>query len=136
MRDRLPRSPFGPPLPTRREALSRLGGSFGGLAFASLLGEARGEAPRLPARFDMHERPPHAPPRARAVIQLFMHGGPSHVDLLDPKPMLAKFNGKAPPAEVADDEKLTGNLLQSPFRFGRHGQSGLVFGETLPKIAG
>lgn len=66
-------------------------------------------------------------PRAKAVIQLFMHGGPSHVDLLDPKPMLDRYDGKAPPAEVADDEKLTGNLLRSPFRFHRHGQSGLEF---------
>jgi hypothetical protein len=69
------------------------------------------------------------------VIQLFMHGGPSHVDLLDPKPMLARFDGKSPPAEVADDEKLTGNLLKSPYSFAKHGQSGLEFAETLPQIA-
>src|SRR5205823_10362681 len=79
--------------------------------------------------------PPPAPARAKAVIQLFMHGGPSHVDLRDPKPMLTKYDGKAPPAEVADDEKLTGNLLRSPFRFAQHGQSGLDFAETLPQIA-
>ena len=79
-------------------------------------------------------RPPHFPARAKAVIQLFMHGGPSHVDLLDPKPALEKFDGKPPPAEVADDEKLTGNLLKSPFKFLKHGQSGLEFSETLPHI--
>ena len=80
--------------------------------------------------------PPAArPARAKAVIQLFMHGGPSHVDLLDPKPMLAKYDGQPPPKEVADDEKLTGNLLRSPYRFARHGGSGLEFSETLPHIA-
>ena len=117
MPHRLPDTSLGSPLPTRREVLSRLGGGFGGLALAALLGEARGETAALPERFDVLPRPPHAPARAKAVIQLFMHGGPSHVDLLDPKPMLAKYDGKPPPAEVADDEKLTGNLLKSPFQF-------------------
>jgi hypothetical protein len=49
--------------------------------------------------------------------------------------MLEKFNGKKPPSEVADDEKLTGDLLMSPFRFRQHGQSGLPFSETLPYTA-
>jgi hypothetical protein len=70
------------------------------------------------------------------VIQLFMHGGPSHVDLLDPKPALEKHDGKPPPAEVADDEKITGNLLRSPFKFNPAGKSGTPFSEVLPGIAG
>jgi hypothetical protein len=123
------------PSPSRREVLSRLGGGFGGLALAMLLGEARGESASPASRFDVLPRPPHAPAKAKAVIQLFMHGGPSHIDLLDPKPMLAKYDGKAPPAEVADDEKITGNLMRSPFRFAKHGESGLDFAETLAKIA-
>ncbi|MEO6811616.1 MAG: DUF1501 domain-containing protein [Isosphaeraceae bacterium] len=118
-------------LPTRREALARLGGGFGGLALASMLGEARGGQ----VIYDALPKPTHFPARAKAVIQLFMHGGPSHVDLLDPKPMLARFDGKSPPAEVADDEKLTGNLLKSPYKFAQYGQSGLEFAETLPQIA-
>lgn len=122
-------------LPTRRDVLARLGGGFGSLALAALLGEARAESGILPAQFDLLPRQPQGPARAKAVIQLFMHGGPSHVDLLDPKPMLEKYDGKAPPAEVADDEKLTGNLLKSPFKFARHGESGLEFAETLPEIA-
>src|SRR5687768_223373 len=113
----------------RREILSTLGGGFGGLVLASLL---KADAPRV---HDLRVREPHFAPKARAVIQLFMHGGPSHVDLLDPKPMLTRYDGQAPPAEVADDEKLTGNLLRSPFRFEKHGQSGLEFSETLPHIA-
>src|SRR6516165_852334 len=122
--------PTAYPLITRREVLARLGGGFGGLALAALLGEGR-----LRAGYDLAPKPSHFPARARAVIQLFMHGGPSHVDLLDPKPMLAKFDGKKPPKEVADDEKITGNLLKSPYRFHKHGQSGIELSETLPHIA-
>src|SRR5437660_8572293 len=111
---------------TRREMLSRLGGGFGGLALASLL-QAQTN--------DLRQRSPHFPAKARAVIQLFMHGGPSHINLLDPKPLLARYDNQPPPAQVADDERLTGNLLQSPFRFHKHGQSGLEFSETLPHTA-
>ena len=114
---------------SRREVLSTLGGGFGGLVLASLL---NADAPRV---HDLQPKQPHFAPKARAVIQLFMHGGPSQVDLLDPKPMLDRFDGQAPPAEVADDERLTGNLLKSPFRFRKHGQSGLEFSEVLPNIA-
>src|SRR5215469_14004342 len=115
------------PRPTRREVLARLGGGFGGLALGALFGADAQAAPH-----DLRPRSPHFAPRARAVIQLFMHGGPSHVDLLDPKPLLAKYDGKPPPAEVADDEKLTGNLLKSPYAFRNHGQSGLELREALP----
>jgi hypothetical protein len=122
---------------TRREVLARLGGGFGGLALGALLGDlspARADAPR-PAGYDLRPKPPHHAPKARAVIQLFMHGGPSHVDLLDPKPLLDRYDGRPPPAAVADDERITGNLLKSPFRFHRHGHSGTEFSETLPHTA-
>ncbi len=116
--------------PTRREVLARLGGGFGGLALGALFG-----ADAVAAPHDLRPRRPHFAPRARAVIQLFMHGGPSHVDLLDPKPLLSKYDGKPPPAAVADDEKITGHLLKSPYAFRKHGQSGLEFSETLPHTA-
>jgi hypothetical protein len=121
---------------TRREVLAHLGGGFGGLALSALLGDghaAETNAAR-PVRFDLTAKKPHFPAKAKAVIQLFMHGGPSHVDLLDPKPMLARYDGKPPPREVADDEKITGNLLKSPYKFARHGKSGIEFSETLPHI--
>src|SRR6266436_5695632 len=114
---------------SRREVLSTLGGGFGGLALASML---HADTPRT---HDLRPKEPHFAPKARAVIQLFMHGGPSHLDLYDPKPLLDRYDGQAPPAEVADDERLTGNLLKSPFRFRRHAQSGLEFSEVLPHIA-
>ncbi len=114
---------------TRRQALLRMGGGLGGLALSTLLAEAAG-------KHDLAAKKPHFAPKARAVISLFMHGGPSHVDLLDPKPLLKKYDGKPPPAEVADDEKITGNLLASPYRFLKHGESGLELSETLPHIGG
>ena len=65
--------------------------------------------------------------RAKRVIFLFMSGGPSHVDLFDPKPKLAEYNGKPLPFEMPKLVRTkTGNLLQSPFKFARHGQSGLA----------
>jgi hypothetical protein len=110
---------------TRREALAQLGGGFGALALGSLLRGA-----------EESRKGPHFAPKAKAVIQLFMHGGPSHVDLLDPKPLLEKHDGQDPPREVADDEKITDKLLKSPYKFKKFGQSGIEFAETLPHIAG
>jgi hypothetical protein len=66
-----------------------------------------------------------------------MSGGPSHVDLFDPKPRLTADNGKPLPFEKPSLERTkTGNLLASPFRFRRHGQSGIEVSELLPNIAG
>src|SRR5436190_1854367 len=113
---------------SRREVLSRLGGGFGGLVVASML---EADAPRS---HDLRAKEPHFPAKAKAVIQLFMHGGPSHIDLLDPKPVLDRYDGQAPPAEVADDERLTGNLLKSAFRFRKHGQSGIEFSDAFQHI--
>jgi hypothetical protein len=118
---------------TRREVLTRLGGGFGGLALATLLGELHASEPGV-AGYNVKGKAPHFAGKARAVIQLFMHGGPSHVDLYDPKPLLAKYDGKDPPQEVADDEKRTGKLLKSPYRFLQHGQAGLELSETLPHL--
>ena len=64
-----------------------------------------------------------------------MHGGPSQVDLLDPKPMLNKYDGQAPPAQVLDDENRTKYLLGTPFKFHKHGESGIEFSDQLSHIA-
>jgi hypothetical protein len=114
---------------SRRDALRKMGDGFGGLALAAMMGESGSAAARSSVR-----TPDHAP-KAKAVIQLYMHGGPSHVDLLDPKPLLNKFDGTAPPAEVADDEERTKNLMGSPYAFQKHGQSGLEFSEIQPFVA-
>src|SRR5438874_8507615 len=74
--------------PSRREVLRRAGLGFGLLALADLLGrDGALRADDRPAN-PLAARPPHFPPRARSVIYLFMHGGPSQVDTFDPKPVL------------------------------------------------
>src|SRR5439155_23868557 len=83
-------------------------------------------------------RPSHHPAKARAVICLFQHGGPSQMDLFDPKPELNKWNGKEYPHKDLEIhfEKQAGKLLESPFRFRPSGQSGMAFSELLPRTAG
>jgi len=114
---------------SRRDVLNRFGSGFGGLALGTLLSESLNAAVTNP------KASPDFQPRAKAVIQLYMHGGPSHMDLLDPKPLLNKFDGTAPPDEVADDEKRTKNLMGSPFQFRKCGQSGLEFSEIQPFVS-
>lgn len=126
---------FSDPL-SRRGALTRIGGGFGGLVLATMLNEqarstGRGEA----TQHNLLPKPPDHTPRANAVIQLFMHGGPSHVDLLDPKPLLEKYDGTSPPGEVNDDENRTTYLLKGAYKFRKYGESGLEFAEVLPHIA-
>jgi hypothetical protein len=114
---------------SRRDVLAQFGAGFGGLALGSLLSDsARAAVSAQPAG-------PDFAPKAKAVIQLYMHGGPSHVDLLDPKPLLNKFDGQAPPNEVADDENRTKGLMGSPFSFRKYGQSGVEFSEIQPFVA-
>ena len=117
---------------SRRETLKRLGSGFGGLALAAILAEDLKASRRV---HDLRTRKPMYEPRAKAVIQLFMHGGPSQVDLLDPKPMLNKYDGQAPPAQVLDDENRTKYLLGTPFKFHKHGESGIEFSDQLSNIA-
>ncbi len=120
---------------TRRDLLRRSGAGFGGLALAGLLGlEATASgAPRDP----LAPRAPHFPARAKRVIFLFMHGGPSQVDTFDHKPLLERDDGKPlpfPKPRVVSSE--TGNLLRSPFKFRRHGQSGAWVSDLFPHVAG
>ena len=123
-------------LSSRREALTQMGGGFGGLVLATMLNDSsKSVMASGSAQHDLRVKPPRHAPKANAVIQLFMHGGPSQVDLLDPKPELSRFHGQAPPAEVADDENRTTTLLGSVFKFSKHGESGLEFSEVLSGIA-
>lgn len=123
---------------TRRDFLKKAGAGFGYLGLASLLAEDF--APNARAGDDgnpLAVRPPHFAPKARRVIFLFMSGGPSHVDLFDPKPRLAADNGKPLPFEKPKLERTrTGNLLGSPWKFEKHGASGTEVSELLPHLAG
>src|SRR4051794_3935646 len=108
---------------TRREALGVLGNGFGMVALSALFAEEAGAAPSShvadPRSLNpLTIRPPHFAPRAKRVIFLFMSGGPSHVDLFDPKPRLQSDTGKPLPfAMPALVRTKTGNLLGSPFSF-------------------
>lgn len=120
---------------SRRDWLRTSAAGFGSLALAALLQEERAHA-----GFDadpLAPRKPHFTPRAKRVIFLFMHGGPSQVDTFDYKPLLERDDGKplpfAKPRVVSGE---TGNLLRSPFRFQKYGQCGRYVSELFPHVAG
>ncbi|MBI1916267.1 MAG: DUF1501 domain-containing protein [Planctomycetes bacterium] len=115
---------------TRRDLLRRSGAGFGALALAGLLGaESRAAGPLAPRRS-------HFPARAKRVLFLFMHGGPSQVDTFDYKPRLERDDGKPlpfPKPRVVSSE--TGNLLRSPFTFKQYGKSGAWVSELFPHLS-
>ena len=81
-------------------------------------------------------KPPMFEAKAKRVIFLFMSGGPSHVDLFDPKPRLALDDGKPLPFEQPKLVRTkTTNLLKSPFKFSKHGQSGIEVSDLFPNVA-
>jgi hypothetical protein len=125
---------------SRREFLCRAGGGFGAVALSWLLArDRRAAAGGLSQTNPLAARPPHVPARARSVIFLFMVGGPSHVDLFDPKPELKKRHGQSLPASfgkpVSQFTKGDTPLLASTRTFGRHGRSGLEISDLLPHLA-
>jgi hypothetical protein len=114
------------------------------LAQQAMLGgsAAAGEVPPAevgPRHFDLKPKQSHHEPQARGVIHLCMQGGPSQVDLFDPKPALKKFDGKTPPRELTEnavfENDRSGLLMNSPFKFSRHGCSGTWVSELLPQLA-
>ena len=121
-------NPFHPQNPmTRRDALRTFANGFGMLGLAGML---NGEAAASTLSTG------HLFPRAKRVIFLFMAGGPSHVDLFDPKSRLQTESGKPLPfAMPALHRTKTGNLLGSPWKFARHGESGMEISELLPHIS-
>jgi hypothetical protein len=129
------------PVISRRQTLNQIALGFGGLAFNSLLSEtlsARAD-PVGSAQGPLAPRQPHFPARAKRIIFLFMHGGPSHIDLFDPKPQLTKDSGKKLPFKAS---RVTfakrGNLMGSPWRFRPCGDSGIPMSELwqhLPSVA-
>jgi hypothetical protein len=131
-----------PLVPTRREFLNRSAFGIGAFALAHLLGrdgllaDTVGKPPEnLP--LDLKERQPHFAPKAKAMISLFMHGGPSHVDLLDPKPGLTKHNGKEYSGEVVYSfvNRANKKLFGTPWKFKKHGKCGTEVSELLPHTA-
>jgi hypothetical protein len=124
-------------LQTRRAFLRDSFCGFGSLALLSLLNEERLAAtPGDP----LAPRPPHRPnPSAKAVIFLFMAGGPSHLETFDPKPLLNRLHGQPRPAEFGEGRyqfiRPDARLLRSARRFSKHGQSGIEVSDLFPHMA-
>lgn len=119
------------PVFNRRQLLKQSSAGFGSLALASLLAQESAAA-----RNDLSERAPHFTPKAKRVIFLFMHGGPSQVDTFDYKPQLAVDDNKPVPfAKPRVVSAETFNLLKSPFRFRQYGDSGAWVSEIFPHVA-
>ena len=117
---------------SRRDLLRVSSAGFGGLALAGLMGQEQARAAVDP----LAVKAPHFPARAKRVIFLFMHGGPSQVDTFDYKPLLKRDHGKPLPfarPKVVSSE--TFNLLQSPWGFKQYGQSGAWVSDLFPKLA-
>ncbi|MEO2033167.1 MAG: DUF1501 domain-containing protein [Planctomycetaceae bacterium] len=114
----------------RRAFLGNAGLSIGSIGLASLLAEESGEAAVSVAQ-------PHFTPRAKAVIYLFMAGGPSQLELFEDKPKLTELSGQTPPESFTKDRRFaflkgTEKLLGSCRKFGRYGQSDVVLSDLLP----
>lgn len=105
---------------SRRALLAGLGGGAGSVGMLSAL---------------RAETAGHFPGTAKRVIHLFMNGGPFQGDFFDPKPGLTKYAGQRPPSANLRTERKTGGLMPSPFRYRRHGESGLPVSELLPQTA-
>ena len=118
---------------SRREMLGNSAAGFASLALAGLLANEAQAARDNP----LAVRPPHFLAKAKRVIFLFMHGGPSQVDTFDYKPLLARDHGKPLPfAKPRVVSSATGNLLASPWKFAQHGQCGAWVSELFPHVAG
>ena len=123
---------------TRRDLLFRAGAGFGALALSTLLAEEAQSAP--PTRVDtLALRVPPLKATAKSVIWLFMEGGPSHIDLFDPKPALEKMAGHPLPASFGQVLTAMGTstngLLPSKRTFQRYGKSGIEVSDWYPHIA-
>src|SRR5438309_356341 len=124
---------------TRRDLLRRSGMGFASLGLAGVMAAEGLLAPQAQAATTsvnpLAPRQPHFPGKAKRIIHLFMNGGPSHVDTFDPKPALARYAGQPLPRENLRTERRTGAAFPSPFRFRRHGKSGIEVSELFPHVA-
>ncbi len=122
---------------SRRWFLQQCGVGLGAIALGQLFG---GNAFAAEANNPLAPRQPHFKPKAKRIIYLFQAGGPSHLELFDNKPELAKFDGKLPPAELLKGYRaafITPNssLLGPKFKFKKYGQSGAELSELLPHLS-
>jgi hypothetical protein len=129
---------------TRRHFFQECGVGLGAMALASLLSEHTAAAPQIrnpsnPKSKIQNPKSTHFPARAKRVIFLFMAGGPSQIDLFDPKPKLRELNGQVTPKSFTEGKRFAflkpdATLLGSPRRFSRHGKCGAELSELLPHL--
>ena len=127
----------------RRQMLGLSGFGLGQVVLGDLLARddsrAAEHSPRdsVPIYGDLQSRKTHFPPRAKAVIQLIQNGGPSQMDLFDPKPQLTRMAGKPHPDGVEIHQPNNVNsLLPSPLKFRKYGECGMDVSEALPHVSG
>lgn len=124
---------------SRREFLARVGGGFGLLGLCDLLQrDAQGTDVTARSGNPLAPRPAHFPARAKRCIFLFMVGGPSHIDLFDPKPALDALHGEPLPpsfgkvvSQFVEDDPI---CLRSTRKWGRYGQSGMDMSDLIPHM--
>lgn len=126
---------------TRREFLTRQGLGIGAVALSWLLHQEQARAtpkniPKEPLSFDLQPKRPHFEPRAKAMISLFQHGGPAHMDLTDPKPELTRLDGTDYPGDIHFSfvNEASKKLLGTRWKFSKHGQCGTELSELLPEL--
>ena len=115
---------------SRREWVQTLCGGLGSIGLAGVLAQQQAQA-----ALAGHYAGPQMPAKAKHVIFLFMTGGPSQLDMFDPKPLLLKHQGERPNAVNLRTERVTGGLMPSPFEFKKYGKNGTDVSELLPRIA-
>jgi hypothetical protein len=127
---------------SRRSFFAHVGAGLQGAALLDLLSRdlyaATSPEPSRTEPINLLPRPAHIPARAKSVIQLFMNGGPSQMDLFDPKTELDRRHGEAYFDRIAGEVEspaAAGALMRSPFKFAQHGQSGMWVSDALPELA-
>ena len=128
------------PLPSRREMLHMSGLGFGSVALSYLLNADGLSGASNQGEANLEPKPGHFPAKARAVIQIVQNGGPSQMDLFDPKPELQKHDGQrhTEKVEMFQTGSEANELMASPFEFQKHGECGMELSEALthtPKYA-
>jgi hypothetical protein len=120
---------------TRRDFLCRCGLGFGMVGLADLLAPLTSCAAEPGSSTSpLAAKSPPFPAKAKRVLHIFANGGPSHVDTFDPKPALARLNGRPLPMDNLATERRTGAAFQSPFQFKKYGQSGIEVSELFPHV--
>ena len=118
---------------SRRHMIESIGGGLGAVGLAGLWSDVFGAEPG--AANLAHYAGPKLPAKAKHVIMLYLNGGPSQLDMFDPKPALFKYAGQRPNAVDLRTERTTGGLMPSPFEFKRYGRGGIEVSELLPQLA-